>query len=57
METRDTDIAAARQLTWQDVATRDYEPWDRPHVVIDTAGRPIEDCFAQVSAAVGTNDR
>jgi predicted kinase len=52
VEMRDTDIAAARQLTWQDVATRDYEPWDRAHVVIDTAGRSIEDCCAQVRAAL-----
>jgi predicted kinase len=54
VETRDTDIAAARQLTWQDVATREYEPWDRAHVVVDTAERTMEACFAQLSAALGT---
>jgi predicted kinase len=53
VETRDTDIAAARQLTWQAVATRDYEPWGRAHVVIDTAERTIEECVAQLRAALG----
>jgi predicted kinase len=52
VETRDTDIAAARHLTWQDVAMREYEPWDRAHMVIDTAGRTIEACFAQLRVAL-----
>ena len=37
VETRISDIAGSRSLTWQDVVSRDYNPWNREHIVIDTA--------------------
>ncbi len=40
VETRISDIAGSRSLTWQDVVSRDYRPWNREHIVIDTANRP-----------------
>jgi predicted kinase len=42
VETRISDIAGSRSLTWQDVVTRDYHPWNREHIVIDTATRSVE---------------
>ncbi len=42
VETRTTDVSGLRLPTWQDVVTRDYQPWDHAHVVIDTAGHSIE---------------
>ena len=42
VEMRTTDIAGLRLPTWQEVAERDYHPWGREHLVIDTAGRTIE---------------
>src|SRR5579862_9786929 len=36
VEARTADIPALRPPTWDDVLARDYEPWDRPHVVVDT---------------------
>jgi predicted kinase len=37
VETRTGDIEGLKQPTWQDVVDRDYEAWDRPRIVIDTA--------------------
>ncbi len=42
VETRVSDIARSRSLTWQDVFSRDYRPWGREHIVIDTASRTVE---------------
>ncbi len=37
-----SDISGSRSLTWQDVVSRDYHPWNREHIVIDTASRSVE---------------
>ncbi|MEU4253774.1 AAA family ATPase [Amycolatopsis sp. NPDC026612] len=37
VENRTVDIAGLRLPTWQQVADREYQPWDRDHLVIDTA--------------------
>jgi len=37
VESRVADIVCHRNPTWQDVLDRDYRPWDREHLVIDTA--------------------
>jgi len=37
--TRTTDIPGLAPPNWQQVVTRDYEPWHRPHLVLDTAHR------------------
>ena len=37
---------------WKAVIERDYHPWDRDHVTVDTAGRSLEECVAQVLARV-----
>ena len=38
VETRSVDVDQSARVSWVDVLTRDYEPWLRAHVVIDTAG-------------------
>src|SRR5687767_14520822 len=35
-----TDISGLELPTGRDVVEREYEPWDRDHLVIDTAARP-----------------
>jgi predicted kinase len=38
VESRPTDaVSGHSQPTWDDVVNRDYEPWDRDHLVLDTA--------------------
>jgi predicted kinase len=38
--------------TWEEVVSRDYRAWDRDHVVIDTAGRSVGQCVAQLRGAL-----
>lgn len=47
VRTRDVDIAGLTLPTWQQILDREYEPWDRGHLVIDTA-------VQSPAAAVGT---
>lgn len=46
VETRLTDIAGLAPPSWAMVEQRDYEPWDRPRLVVDTAGTNISDAMA-----------
>lgn len=52
VESREADIPGARRLTWQEVSAREFQPWLRGHIVIDTAGGSIDECFAQLRAAL-----
>ncbi len=42
VESRGADIPGHSLPTWQDVIEREYHPWNRDHIVIDTAGKSIE---------------
>jgi len=42
VETRVVDIEQSTRVTWNDVLTRDYEPWLKANIVIDTAGTSPE---------------
>ena len=52
VEERFGDLPGLPALTWQDVVDRDYQPWRREHLVIDTAGRTVEQCVALLRAAL-----
>lgn len=39
---------SVRQPTWDDVVTRRYEPWVGERHVVDTAGRDVLSCVAQL---------
>ena len=52
VETRVVDVAGLTPPTWDEVAGRDYRPWTRDRLVIDTAGRTVEACVAAISAAL-----
>ncbi|MGD0467909.1 MAG: AAA family ATPase [Terriglobales bacterium] len=41
VETRASDVEGLRPPTWQEVVSREYEPWERPHIVIDTASHSV----------------
>jgi predicted kinase len=43
VESRPADaVSGHKQPTWDDVVTRDYEPWDRDHLVLDTAAESVD---------------
>lgn len=52
VETRVIDVPGLEQPTWDEVFGRDYRPWTRDRLVIDTAGRTVEACVAAISAAL-----
>jgi predicted kinase len=43
VESRPTDIVSGHtQPTWDEVAKRDYEPWDGDHLILDTAADSVD---------------
>ena len=52
VETRVADIVGHRPPTWREVEEREYQPWPGERVLIDTAGRPLEACLAELNAAL-----
>ena len=42
VETRSTDIPGLRLPSWDEVVSREYHPWGREHLVIETAGQTVE---------------
>ncbi|GIO40877.1 AAA family ATPase [Paenibacillus apis] len=43
VETRTADIQGFVLPTWEKVRNREYDVWDRDHIVIDTANRTVEE--------------
>lgn len=48
VESRISDIPGLVLPTWQQVVDRAYEPWDRDHLIIDTARSAIPDTVEQI---------
>jgi predicted kinase len=53
VETRRSDIEELKLPAWQDVIDREYENWDRPHIVIDTASKTVKEKVAELLARLG----
>jgi predicted kinase len=52
VETRATDISGLRLPTWEEVVLREYDPWNREHIVIDTTGRSVGESVEELQAAL-----
>lgn len=52
VETRTADIADLKLPTWAEVNFRNYQVWNRPRVVIDTASRTASESVDELLAAV-----
>lgn len=52
IETRAGEVPGLILPDWPAVVARDYHPWDRDHLTIDTAGRSVTTCIALVLAAL-----
>jgi predicted kinase len=48
VESRSVDVDGLKLPSWQDVLDRDYEPWDRPRLRLDTANRTVEDALGEL---------
>jgi predicted kinase len=42
------DIEGLVQPSWDDVMRHAYEPWDRDRLVLDTAGKPVDQLIAMI---------
>jgi predicted kinase len=54
VETRRSTVEGLTLPTWEQVATRRYEAWDRPHLRLDTASLSVEQSVAKIIAATST---
>jgi predicted kinase len=52
VEGRTSDIPGLVQPSWETVQRLDYEPWDRPHLVIDSAASSPSEAVAAVLGIV-----
>jgi predicted kinase len=52
VESRTPDLSGHRLPTWNDVLGRDYRPWDRERIVIDTGKLNIEESVHAILAAI-----
>jgi predicted kinase len=52
VEGRTADIAGLKLPTWEKVVAREYEPWNRDHLVIDTAGKTVADAVRELEGAI-----
>jgi predicted kinase len=48
VETRASDVPGLRAPTWDEVTSREFHPWDRERIVIDTAGGGPQDSVARI---------
>ena len=48
IETRTSDVPGLILPDWEAVKERDYHPWNREHLTIDTIGSSVDDCVDQV---------
>lgn len=54
VETRASDIDGLIPPTWEEVLRHDYEPWEVPHLVIDTASLTPDQAIAVVEGHLAT---
>ncbi|MEU0532615.1 AAA family ATPase [Amycolatopsis tolypomycina] len=51
-ETRDPGVPGLDPPTWAEIVAREYAPWDRERLVVDTAGRPVGESVSLITAAL-----
>jgi predicted kinase len=53
-EARKSDIAGHTLPSWQDIVGRHYQPWDRDHLVLDTANDSIDHLLERAEIYIAT---
>jgi len=52
VQSRDSDISGLVMPTWEAVLAREYHPWNRDRVVVDTAGRTVEQSLGELISRI-----
>lgn len=47
-EARTSDVPGLKLPTWQEIVDRHYEPWAHDRLIIDTAGKPVDECVDEL---------
>jgi hypothetical protein len=50
---RTVDMPGLKLPTWQEVLDREYEPWEREHLMVDTSRQTIGDTITDVCQGLG----
>lgn len=53
IETRESPIEGLRLPTWADVEAREWHPWSRPRITVDSAGKTREQSFSELISLLG----
>ena len=53
VEGRASTVPGLKLPTWQEVESREYHPWSRDRIAIDTAGRSQNACFDELCDKLG----
>ena len=56
VEVRTADIPGFTTPTWADVVARDYDAWDREHLVIDSATSTVNENVRVICAAISNSE-
>ena len=51
-EKRVSDVPGLMLPTWQEIISREYHPWDRKHLVVDTARQSVEQSVGMLREAI-----
>ena len=52
VETRCVDVVGLVLPTWEQVVKRDYEPWHRPRIAVDTADRTVAETLTELRSRI-----
>jgi predicted kinase len=52
VESRSSDISGLKLPTWDEIVNKHYEPWDREHLVLDTADGSLDHLLEQAEVYV-----
>lgn len=55
IESRTSDIPGLELPDWEQVMDREYEPWSRRPLVVDTAGRTIDESVSDLLGLISKN--
>ena len=49
---RSADIPGFVPPAWEEIVSREYHPWDRKHIVVETAACTVEECVGMIESAI-----
>ncbi len=52
VETRKSEIAGLKLPVWEDVENREYHSWEMKRIIIDTANKPVKECFEELKKKI-----